>query len=403
MANSYDVIVLGLGAMGASASYQLAIRGASVLGLDQFHPPHEQGSTHGDTRITRLACGEGAQYTPFAERSHEIWKSLEAQTGLSLLRQNGILIVAGAGKIAPSHGVPKFLEATVAAAETWGIDHAILDGGEIARRFPAFAVTDGDRAYYDRLGGYVRPEACIGAQLEQARSLGAELRMNEKVVSFRQEAGAVVVTTATGTYRAAQLIVAAGPWLPRFLDPALARRFGVTRQVLYWFRARSPVEHTAFAPERFPVFIWQPSGADGVFYGFPAVGPFEEGVKIATEGHDVADPETVDRTVSPREIEAMVGTFGRFFPGLSPDCVKAKVCLYTEVNAARFILDRLPGQDRIIVASPCSGHGFKHSGGVGDALAQMAMGEKQVVLGAGRHVVDMTQFAFRPDDPPWRA
>jgi sarcosine oxidase len=400
---SYDVIVLGLGAMGASAVYQLALRGASVLGLDQFHPPHEQGSTHGDTRITRLACGEGAQYTPFAARSHEIWKSLEEKSGLPLLRQNGILIIAGAGKIAPSHGVPKFLEATVAAAEVWGIDHAILDGGEIARRFPAFAVTGGDRAYHDRQGGYVRAEACIGAQIEQARALGAELRMNEKVMSFRQEAGAVVVTTATGTYRAAQLIVAAGPWLPRFLEPALARQFGVTRQVLYWFRANSPTEHVAFAPERFPVFIWQPSGADGVFYGFPAIGPFEEGVKIATEGHEVADPDTVDRTVSAREVEAMTGTFGRFFPGLSADCVKARACLYTEVNAARFILDRLPGHDRIIVASPCSGHGFKHSGGVGDALAQMAMGEKQVVLGAKRHLVDMTQFAFRPDDPPWRA
>ena len=400
---SYDVIVLGLGAMGAAATHQLAIRGASVLGLDQFHPPHEQGSTHGDTRITRLACGEGAQYTPFAERSHEIWKSLEEKTGQSLLHQNGILIVAGAGKIAPSHGVPKFLEATIAAAQAWGIDHAILDGGEIARRFPAFAVTDDDRAYYDRLGGYVRPEACIAAQLGQARALGAELRMNEKVVSFRQEAGAVVVTTATGTYRAAQLILAAGPWLPRLLDPALARHFGVTRQVLYWFRARTPADHAAFAPERFPVFIWQPSGVDGVFYGFPAVGPFGEGVKIATEGHAVADPDTVDRAVSPRETEAMIDTFGRFFPGLSPDCVKAKVCLYTEVNAARFILDRLPGQDRIIVASPCSGHGFKHSGGVGDVLAQMAVGERQIVLGAGRHVVDMTQFAFRPGDPPWTA
>lgn len=400
---SPDVIVLGLGAMGASATYQLALRGASVLGLDRFHPPHEQGSTHGDTRITRLACGEGPQYSPFAERSHEIWRSLEAKTGKALLRQNGILVIAGAGKIAPSHGVPKFLEATVAAAEAWGIEHEILDGGEIARRFPAFAVTDGDRAYHDRLGGYVRPEPCIGAQLDQARALGAELRMNETVVSFRQEAGSVVVTTAAGTYRAAQLILAAGPWLPRFLEPALTRQFGVTRQVLYWFRARNPTEHAAFAPDRFPVFIWQPSGVDGVFYGFPAVGPFEEGVKIATEGHDVADPDAVDRTVSPHEIEAMIVTFGRFFPGLSPDCVKAKACLYTEVNAARFILDRLPGQDRIIVASPCSGHGFKHSGGVGDALAQMAVGEKQVVLGAGRHVVDMSQFAFRPDDPPWKA
>jgi sarcosine oxidase len=391
----YDVIVLGLGAMGASASYQLALRGASVLGLDQFHPPHEQGSTHGDTRITRLACGEGAQYTPFARRSHEIWRSLEAETGEALLQQNGILIVAGDGEIAPSHGVPKFLEATVASARAWDLEHEILGGREIARRFPAFAVADGDRAYHDRLGGFVRPEACIAAQLTRARRLGAELRMGEKVVSFRQEAGGVVVDTAQGTYRAARLIVAAGPWLPRMLDPALARQFGVTRQVLYWFRAKSPADHAAFAPERFPVFIWQPTGAGGVFYGFPAVGPLEEGVKIATEGHDVVDPDTVDRTVSRREIEAMSDTFGRFFPGLSPDCVKAKVCLYTEVNQARFILDRLPGQDRIIVASPCSGHGFKHSGGVGEVLAQMA-------LGTERPAVDMAPFAFRAEDPPWQ-
>jgi sarcosine oxidase len=395
MARTYDAIVLGLGAMGASASYQLAMRGAAVLGLDQFHPPHEQGSTHGDTRITRLACGEGAEYTPFAQRSHEIWRSLEQETGLPLLQQNGILIIAGAGKIAPSHGVPKFLEATVASANAWNLGHEILAAGEIARRFPAFAVADGDRAYYDRQGGFVRPETCIAAQLARASALGAELRMDEKVLSFRQEASAVVVTTAKGSYRAAQLIVAAGPWLPRFLEPALARQFGVTRQVLYWFRAKRPVDHAAFAPERFPVFIWQPSGAGGVFYGFPAVGPFEEGVKIATEGHDVADPETVDRIVAPGEIEAMIGTFGRFFPGLSPHCVKARVCLYTEVNAARFILDRLPGHDRIIVASPCSGHGFKHSGGVGEVLAQMALWEKPAV--------DMTPFAFRPQDPPWKA
>jgi len=369
---SHDVIVLGLGAMGASASYQLAVRGASVLGLDQFHPPHEQGSTHGDTRITRLACGEGPQYTPFAERSHEIWKSLEARTGLSLLRQNGILIVAGAGKIAPSHGVPKFLEATVAAAEAWGIDHAILDGAEIARRFPAFAVTGGDRAYHDRLGGYVRPEACIGAQLEQARALGAELRMNEKVVSFRQEAGAVVVTTATGSYRAAQLIVAAGPWLPRFLDPALARQFGVTRQVLYWFRARSEAAHALFSPERFPVYIWQLPAPQSI-YGFPATGGLEEGVKLATEQYDVATtPEQVSRTVDADEVREMYETYVEpFFPGLSPVCVRHKVCLYTWVDDARFIIDRHPDFQRVIIASPCSGHGFKHSAGVGELLAEM--------------------------------
>lgn len=399
MAKTYDVIVLGLGAMGASAAYQLSLRGASVLGLDRFHPPHDQGSTHGDTRITRLACGEGPQYTPFAQRSHQIWRSLEEETGRTLLTQNGILVIAGEGELVPTHGVPKFLEATVGSAKAWKLEHEVIDGGEIARRFPAFGVAAGDQAYYDRLGGFVRPEDCIAAQLARARKRGAELNMGETVTSFRQEKNGVVVSTVQGTYRAGQLIVAAGPWLPGFLEPALAKQFGVTRQVLYWFQARSAAEHAAFAPERFPVFIWQPSGADA-FYGFPAIGPFEEGVKVATEGHDVVDPDKVDRTVSKREIAAMVEIFRPHFPGLSDRCVKAKVCLYTEVNAARFILGRLPGHDRILVASPCSGHGFKHSGGIGDALAQMAMGNKQVMLGGT--AVDMTPFALRPDDPPWR-
>lgn len=399
MAKTYDVIVLGLGAMGASAVYQLALRGASVLGLDQFHPPHEQGSTHGDTRITRLACGEGPHYTPFAQRSHQIWRSLEEETGRPLLLQNGLLVIAGAGELPPTHGVARFLEATVQSAKAWKLEHEVIDGAEIARRFPAFTVAADDQAYYDRLGGFVRPENCIAAQLSRARARGAELNMGEKVRSFRQEKGSVVVDTALGTYRAKRLVVAAGPWLPGFLEPSLARQFGVTRQVIYWFQAKNPEEHASFAPERFPVFIWQLAKAEG-FYGFPAVGSFAEGVKIAAESHDVVDPDTVDRKVSPREIEAMAETFRPFFPGLSERCVKAKVCLYTEVNGARFILDRLPGAESIIVASPCSGHGFKHSGGVGDVLAQMALGEKKITLG-GR-ALDMTPFALRADDPPWR-
>lgn len=399
MAKTYDVIVLGLGAMGAAAIYQLALRGASVLGLDQFTPPHEQGSSHGDTRITRLACGEGPHYTPFAQRSHQIWRSLEEEAGRPLLSQNGVVVIAGAGEVAPTHGVARFLDATVQSAKRWNLEHEVIDGAEISRRFPAFAVAADDQAYYDRWGGFVRPENCIAAQLSRARARGAELAMGEKVRSFRQEKGNVVVDTAQGTYRAAKLIVAAGAWLPRFLEPALARQFGVTRQVLYWFQAKSPAEHARLAPEHCPVFIRQPTNAPG-FYGFPAIGSFEEGVKIATEGHDVVDPDKVDRTVAPREIKAMAEIFRPFLPGLSDRCLKAKVCLYTEVNGARFILDRLPGSENIIVASPCSGHGFKHSGGIGDVLAQMALGEKKIALGG--QAIDMTAFALRPDDPPWR-
>jgi sarcosine oxidase len=372
MHDTYDVIVLGLGAMGAAATYQLARRGAKVLGIDQYAPPHEFGSTHGDTRITRIACGEGPEYSAFAARSHEIWRELEAETGLDLLTQNGFLAISGAGQRSANHGVAKFLDATVAAAKAARVSYEILDAATVRKRYPAFNVADGDDAYHDDVSGFVRPERCVTAQLQRAAALGADLALNERVVSFSQADGSVTVKTDRRTCQAGQLIVSAGAWLPGLLKPALASRFMVTRQVLYWFRARSEAEHAQFAPERFPVYIWQLPAPQSI-YGFPAIGGLDEGVKLATEQYDVATtPESVSRTAGPDEIREMYETYvAPFFPGLSPVCIRHKVCLYTWVDNARFVIDRHPELDRVIVASPCSGHGFKHSAGIGELLAEM--------------------------------
>ena len=372
MPDTYDAIVLGLGAMGAAATYQLARRGAKVLGIDQFSPPHELGSTHGETRITRVACGEGPEYTAFAARSHEIWRELEAETGLELLTQNGFLAISGGGDRSSNHGVADFLGGTVAAAKAAGIGHEILDAAAMRRRYPAFGVADGDTAYHDSVGGFVRPEECITAQLRMATRFGATLGRDERVVAFDQADGVVTVRTEKGTYRARQLIVSAGAWLPGLLGPALSGSFMVTRQVLYWFRARSEAAHADFAPERFPVYIWQLPRHQSI-YGFPALGGIEDGVKLATEQYDVATtPQSVSRTVDADETREMYETYVEpFFPGLSPVCVRRKVCMYTWVDKARFIIDRHPALDRVIVASPCSGHGFKHSAGIGELLAEM--------------------------------
>lgn len=376
MSSTYDVAVLGLGAMGSAAAYQLAQRGARVLGIDRYAPPHEFGSTHGDTRVTRIACGEGPEYSAFVLRSHEIWRALEAELGVELLTQNGILVVSGKGQRALSHGIDAFLAATVNAADQAKVNYSLLDTAAIRARFPAFKFSDGDEGYHDDVSGFVRPELCIEAQLRRARALGADLHLNETVASFQQKDGMVSVTTDNGTYQAKQLIVSAGPWLPQLLEPALARTFKITRQVLYWFRARDAAAHAQFSPDRFPVFIWQVP-APQVIYGFPAVGGIDEGIKIATEQYELeTTPQTVDRTASPQEIREMYETYvGPFFPGLSPVCLKHKICLYTWVDGARFIIDRHPEHDRIIIASPCSGHGFKHSAGIGELLAQMALGE----------------------------
>jgi sarcosine oxidase len=383
---AYDVVVLGLGAMGAAATYQLARRGARVLGIDRYSPPHEFGSTHGDTRVTRVACGEGPEYSVFAARSHQIWRELEAELGIDLFTQNGLLVLFGPGERAANHSVADFRGATVDAAKKAKLDYEILDTAQIRQRYPAFNVADGDEAYHDDVGGFVRPERCVTAQLQKAKALGADLHLNETVISFDQAGGSVTVKTDKDTYHAKELIVAAGSWLPYFLEPALAGQFKVTRQVLYWFQAKGAAEHAQFSPERFPVYIWQVPAPQPI-YGFPATGGLEEGVKIATEqNHSTTTPDTVARAVGPDEIREMYETYvGPYFPGLSPTCVKHKVCLYTQVDRARFIIDRHPDADRVIVASPCSGHGFKHSAGIGELLAQMALGEKHQ---------DIARFAF---------
>jgi sarcosine oxidase len=374
----YDAIVLGLGAVGAAAVYQLRKRGAAVLGIDQFKPPHEFGSSHGDSRITRIACGEGLEYSAFARRSHEIWRELEAQTGARLLTQNGLLVISGEGARAV-HENESFLATTVEAATAAGIGYDILTGVEARRRFPIFKFADREQVYHDRVSGFVRPEACIETQLKVTERDGAILRFHEKVLGI-EEGDLVTVHTQGGRYRAKQVILAMGAWLPEFLAAKLQGRLQVTRQVIYWFPIlRDYARPEEFSPERLPVFIWQlPAPAPQPIYGLPAIDGPDGGVKIATEQTDVSTtPELVDRSVSADETRAMYETYvAPYFAGLGATPVKTKVCLYTCAPRARFLIDRFGTGDNVIVASACSGHGFKHSAAVGELLAQMALGEK---------------------------
>jgi sarcosine oxidase len=390
---TYDAIVLGLGAVGSAALYQLSLRKAAVLGIDQFRPPHEFGSSHGDTRITRIACGEGREYSVFAARSHEIWRELERRTGKELLTRNGLLVMTGTGKRSTGHGIPAFLQNTIDAAKAADVPHEILSGLEARRRYPAFNLRDDDTVYFDKVSGFVRPEACLQTQLDLAEANGAAVRFNETVTGFEQHGEAAQVRTERATYTARQLIVAAGSWLPDLLGAAHREPFVVRRQVLYWFRAK-PESFDSFRPQNFPVYVWQLPAPQGI-YGFPAVGAPEDGVKLATAQYSEATtPHAVDRLVSPQEASAMYETYvAPYFPALLPTPIKTKVCLYTCVQDARFIIDRHPDHDRIIVASPCSGHGFKHSAGIGDVLAQMALGETAIRLNGA--AVDMSKFAFR--------
>jgi sarcosine oxidase len=381
----YDIIIVGLGAAGAAAAYQAARRGARVLGIDRYDPPHNFGSSHGESRITRLAIGEGDAYTPLAMRSHEIWRGIEAETGAALLTQNGGLILSSAATSATTH-VPGFFENTIAAAKRYGIAHEILDAAAVRGRFPQFAVRDGERGYYEPEAGFLRPEACIRAELQLAVRHGAAIRRNERVTGFEAHSQSVTVATDKGRYDAHSVILAAGPWLPELLDRTRARCFAVRRQVLFWFAPRG--EGADFRPGACPVFIWElPDRTQGI-YGFPAIAGAAGGVKIATEQYATeTTPDTVARTIAPDEAETMFDTYvGPYFPGLARRCLKAEICLYTVTRDAGFVIDRHPQSARVIVASPCSGHGFKHSAAVGEALAQWILD--------GKSRIDLEPFRF---------
>jgi len=379
-----DVIVVGLGAMGSASLYQLARRGADVIGIDRFHPPHDQGSSHGESRITRQAIGEGEEYVPFVLRSHEIWRELEAETGDHLLFQVGGLLMSRESGSARHHGQGDFVGRSIAAARRFGIAHEILRAPEIQHRFPPFRLVGDEVGYYEPGAGYVRPERCVAAQLDRARAHGADMRTSEVVLSIEPHAADVEVVTDKERYAAARVIVTAGAWAPELLGGEFAKRLSVYRQVLYWF---APDEPAAFAPAAFPIFIWIHGAATtDHFHGFPMV---SEGVKLAREQFaETTDPRHVPRDVSPAEIADMYATHirGRL-SGISDRCLRAETCLYTATPDSRFVIDRHPDSDRILVASPCSGHGFKHSAAIGEALAEQAL--------AGKSHLDLTSFALR--------
>ncbi|HTW33247.1 MAG TPA: N-methyl-L-tryptophan oxidase [Rhizomicrobium sp.] len=365
----FDVLVIGLGAMGSAALYQLAKRGARVAGFDRFSPPHDQGSSHGDTRITRLAIGEGEHYTPLVKRSHEIWREIEKETGADLLTQCGELIISSRARTSSMH-VEGFFDNTVGAARKHGVAHELLGANQIRARFPLFDVRDDETGYYEPEAGFVRPEACIAAELSLAERKGAAVHRNETVLRFEASESGVAVETDRGRYHADRIIVSAGAWLPKLLGGSFASLLKVYRQVLYWFAIDG--DPSLYRPQLFPVFIWErPDWPHGI-YGFPAID--NAGLKIATEYYaETASPESVTRSVPESEIASMCEKLAApHIKGLGSRSTKAVVCLYTVTPDMGFIIDHAPQSERIILASCCSGHGFKHSAAIGEILADMA-------------------------------
>ena len=359
MSATYDAIVLGVGGMGSATLYHLARRGLRVLGIERFDVPHDMGSSHGITRIIRLAYYEHPAYVPLLRRAYELWDRLEDATGRKLLYRTGSLDVG------PPEG--DVFAGSLESCRRHGLDHQVLSAREVNQRWPAFRLPEGMSAVFQPDGGFLLPEECIVAHVEMASRLGARVHARERVLEWEETAhGGVRVVTDRGSYEADVLVVTAGAWAAALL-PELEGLAVSERQVLGWFQPRRP---ELFHHRRFPVFILDVP--EGHYYGFPVFKV--PGFKIGLFHHlgEPMDPDHQDREPRPQDEEVLRRATRAYFPDGDGPTMALKTCMFTNSPDEHFILDRLPGRPQVCVGAGFSGHGFKFAAVVGEILADLA-------------------------------
>lgn len=361
MSGPFDVIIVGLGAMGSAAAFHLVKRGRSVLGLDQFAPPHSFGSSHGQTRIIREAYFEHPIYVPIVRRAYELWDELGREANTRLFVQTGGLMLGSPDGV--------LVKGTKRSAQTHGLPYETLSAREIRNRFPALCPTEKMVGIFEPRAGILFPEECISAHLGLARKHGAILNLPETVVSWKSVGDGVRVLTSRGEYMAGQLVLSAGSWITS-LVPELNLPFTVERQVLFWFGSS---DRACFKPERCPIHLWEYVPGK-FFYGFPDLA---NGVKVARHHQgEITSPDKVRREVAVEEVEAMQKLAQPHLPKLDGPLVSAVVCLYTNTPDEHFFIDQHPGCPRVWIVSPCSGHGFKFSSAIGEIVCDLIQGER---------------------------
>jgi sarcosine oxidase len=358
---TFETIVVGLGAMGSATLFHLARRGARVLGLDTYSPPHANGSSHGETRVIREAYFEHPIYVPLVQRAYELWSELERESGDRLCLQTGGLmigrmestVVSGAIRSAREHRLP----------------HEILSASRIKERAPALHPDDDMAGVLEPRAGILFPERCIAAHLNLAQKAGAIIHTGERVLDWQSNANTISLRTDAGQYTAAKLVLTAGAWLPKLL-PELQSFLQVERQVLLWFKSPQP---ELLDPAHLPIHLWEYAPGK-MFYGFPDLG---DGLKLAFHHQgEITSAAGADRTLRTDDIQKMRDVMARYLPRAArAEFLRGTVCLYTNTPDGHFILDSLPTDSNVIVASPCSGHGFKFASAIGEVVANITLGK----------------------------
>jgi sarcosine oxidase len=369
----YDAVVVGVGGMGSAALHHLARRGRRVLGLERFAVPNEHGSSHGLTRIIRLAHFEHPSYVLLVQRAYELWRELEEETGEELLHVTGAIDAGG-----------ELFDGSLRSCLELDLRHEVLDGESLRRRFPAFQLPADLPVLLQPDGGFLLPERCVTAHARAAVARGAELRTGERVLGWEARDSAILVRTDRTTLEADRLVLTAGAWsqeVARLPRPGLV---GASRQSIVWF---APPRPELFTPERFPVFNLEIEGEH--LYGFPEFGV--PGVKVGRYDRDtpvVADPDRIARTVEPGDEGSLRPLLERYLPDAAGPVVDVRICPFDPSPDEDFILDRHPESERVVLAAGFSGRGFKFCSVVGEILADLALeGETRhdvARLGLGR-------------------
>jgi len=353
----FDVVVCGLGATGSAALRELSRRGLRALGIERFAPGHDRGSSHGATRIIRLGYFEHPSYVPLLRRAYELWRELEELSGKKLVHITGI------AEIGPPEG--SLITGVLASVKMHALHHDLLSADDLMRRFPAFRLPPQYQAVVQPDGGFLAAEPSIHALLALARTTGAEIHTGETIRAIEPSSSGVRIITDQARVEAGAAVIAVGPWINSML-PDLRAPLRVTRQVMAWFAPGNPA---LFELRHFPVFLLE--SRHGIHYGFPLDGAGL--VKIAKHHHrdETVDPETCDRTISSIDESLIRPALVDHLPAANGRQLTAATCLYTVTPDGDFIIDSLPGYPHVVIASPCSGHGFKFAPVIGEILSDL--------------------------------
>ncbi len=358
----YDAIVIGIGGMGSATLYHLAHSGCKVLGLEQFGIAHRFGSSHGSTRIIRLAYSEGPEYVPLLHAAYRYWRELEDVAGETLLHVTGGLDIG--------HWKSWTIKGSRASCLEHGLEFEELDSTEVNKRFPGYRLPPSMRAVYQPDGGYVLSEEAIRAYAAMARANGAEIITNVQVRGWERNSRGLRVDTTCGEFEANRLVITVGSWAG-LLSSKLRHLCQPERQVMLW---TTPLQSMAFKPGSFPVFnIEAPFGR---FYGFPD--HCNEGFKIGKYHHlqqQVTNPDQLDRECHQEDEEVLREAIEEYFPQANGATRKMAACMFTNSPDGHFILDRYPGEDNVFVAAGFSGHGFKFCSVIGKIMAEFCLDE----------------------------